>query len=262
MKSPAALVCIFGLAVGPAFAADPPARVMVVATYHFNNPGKDLNNAKAADMLTPARQAELQAIADGLARFSPTVVAIEWRAAPALEGYAAYRKGAPASRNEGEQLGFRLAGTLGLQQVLGLDIDGIFPYEPLATWANDNGMSGRLADSQKAMAALVQSITELQQTRSIGGVLKWINTPTVLRQANAFYGDALRYGRADTQPGAALNAAWAERNYGICARLAQALKPGDRALVFYGLGHVSFLRHCIEDIPGLELVDPAPYLPD
>lgn len=51
-------------------------------------------------------------------------------------------------------------------------------------------------------------------------------------------------------------------HYGICARLVQALNPGDRAVVFYGLGHVTFLRHCIEDVPGLELVDPEPYLPD
>lgn len=262
MKTLVALAWLSGLVAAPAFAADPPARVMLVATFHFNNPGKDLNNTKAVDMLTPVRQAELQAVADGLSGFSPTVVAIEWRAPSARDAYAAYLKGAPASRNEGEQLGFRLARKMGLPQVYGIDVDGSFPFEPLATWANDNGMAGRLTESQNAMAALIESLTERQQTHSIGGVLKWINSPTFLRQANAFYGDALRYGRADTQPGAALNAAWAERNYGICARLAQVLKPGDRAVVFYGLGHVSFLRHCIQDIPGLELVDPAAYLPD
>jgi hypothetical protein len=146
--------------------------------------------------------------------------------------------------------------------VYGIDVGGVFPYDRLSAWASANGMAGRLAQSEKTLAALVQSVTELQQTRSIGGILKLINSPAYLRQANAIYGDALRYGRDDAQPGAALNAAWAERNYGICARLVQALNPGDRAVVFYGLGHVTFLRHCIEDVPGLELVDPEPYLPD
>ena len=246
----------------PALAADPPIRVMVVGTYHFANPGKDLHNAKAVDMQTPARQAELQTIVAGLARFAPNVVAIEWNAAPARDGYAAYLKGATTSSNEGAQLGFRLASTLGLAQVHGIDVEGTFPYDPVNAWAAANGMSGRLDASLKQVASLTQSISEQQQTHSIGGVLKWINSPAVLRQSDAIYWDMLRYGRADEQPGAALNAAWAARNYGICARLAQALKPGDRAVVFYGLGHVSFLRHCVEEIPGMELVDPAPYLPD
>ena len=262
MKLLVALAGFITLTAGPALAADPPIRVMLVGTYHFANPGKDLHNAKAVDMQTSARQAELQAIVTGLSRFAPNVVAIEWYATSARDGYAAYLKGARASSNEGVQLGFRLANALGLAQVHGIDVDGTFPFDPLNTWATANGMSGRLADSQKQMASLVQSISEQQQTRSVGGVLKWINSPAVLRQSDAIYWEMLRYGRADEQPGAALNAAWAARNYGICARLAQALKPGDRAVVFYGLGHVSFLRHCIEEIPGMELVDPAPYLPD
>lgn len=262
MKRFAVLAGLFTLTVGPALAADAPIRVMVVGTYHFANPGKDLHNAKAADMQTPARKAELQAIVGGLSRFAPNVVAIEWYATPARDGYAAYLKGDRTSSNEGVQLGFRLASTLGLAQVHGIDVGGTFPFEPLDTWATANGMSDRLGASQKQVASLMQSISEQQRTRSVGGVLKWINSPAVLRQSDAIYWDMLRYGRADEQPGAALNAAWAARNYGICARLAQALKPGDRAVVFYGLGHVSFLRHCIEEIPGMELVDPAPYLPD
>jgi hypothetical protein len=262
MKRVALLAGLVLLTAGPAFAAEPPIRVMVVGTYHFANPGKDLHNAKAVDMQTPARQAELQAIVAGLARFAPNVVAIEWRAAPARDGYAAYLKGDRRSSNEGVQLGFRLAGTLGLAQVHGIDVDGTFPFDPLNTWATANGMSERLADSLKQTASLTQSISEQQQTHSIGGVLKWINSPAVLQQSDAIYWDMLRYGRADDQPGAALNAAWAARNYGICARLVQVLKPGDHAVVFYGLGHVSFLRHCVAEIPGMELVDPTPYLPD
>jgi hypothetical protein len=262
MKRLVSLVWLLTLALNPALAAEAPIRVMVVGTYHFGNPGKDLHNARAVDVQTPVRQAELQAIANGLSRFAPTVVAIEWYADAARDGYAAYLKGAAVSSNEGAQLGFRLAAGLGLQQVVGIDVDGDFPFDPLNTWANENGMAERLAESQRQLAAKTREMTELQQAHSIGGVLKWANSPAFLRQFNAIYGDLLRYGRGGVQPGAALNTAWAARNYGICARLVQALKPGDRAVVFYGLGHVSFLRRCIEEVPGLELVDPGPFLPD
>ena len=37
-----------------ALAAEPaPIEVMVLSTYHFDNPGKDVNNVKADDVLTP-----------------------------------------------------------------------------------------------------------------------------------------------------------------------------------------------------------------
>ena len=144
MKYRAAVACLpalAALATGPAQAGDPPARVMLVATYHFGNPGKDLSNAQAVDMLTPARQAELKTISAGLSRFAPTVVAIEWNEKSAREGYAAYLKGAPASANEGEQLGFRLAAALGLRDVYGIDVGVVFPYEGLKCWASGNGMA-------------------------------------------------------------------------------------------------------------------------
>jgi len=55
----------------------PPVQVMVLGTYHMDNPGLDLHNARADDVLTPRRQAELAAVAEALAAFKPTVIAIE-----------------------------------------------------------------------------------------------------------------------------------------------------------------------------------------
>jgi hypothetical protein len=51
------------LGASPALAALPPVEVMVLGTYHFGNPGLDLNNMKADSVLTPARQRELAAVA-------------------------------------------------------------------------------------------------------------------------------------------------------------------------------------------------------
>ncbi len=48
-----------GLLLAPAaLAADStPVRVMVLGTFHLDNPGQDLNNIRAVDVLTPQRQA-------------------------------------------------------------------------------------------------------------------------------------------------------------------------------------------------------------
>jgi hypothetical protein len=73
------LIAVAALVVSTsALAAEPvPIEVMVLSTYHFDNPGKDVNNIKADDVLTPRRQQELEALTAELARFRPTKVAIE-----------------------------------------------------------------------------------------------------------------------------------------------------------------------------------------
>ncbi|MET0809445.1 MAG: DUF5694 domain-containing protein [Pseudoxanthomonas sp.] len=239
-----------------------PARVLIVGTYHFSNPGQDQANVESVDVSVPARQAELQAVTDALAKFQPTLVGVEWPADAALSQYTQYRAGSlPASTNEVVQLGFRLARQRGLAQVQGLDVPGDFPFEAVQAWAQANGKVDDLGALMQQAQAITGRITTLQATHSIGGVLREMNTPQAIDEAAGFYAEFLRYGSADTQPGVALNAAWAQRNLGICARLLQALKPGDRAVVFYGQGHVHLLRQCLGVAPGVELVDANAFLP-
>lgn len=71
MRWLAAVAAIAGasgaLAQGPA-----PIDVMVVGTYHMDNPGLDLANMKVDDVLKPERQKELEALSAALADFRPT----------------------------------------------------------------------------------------------------------------------------------------------------------------------------------------------
>lgn len=40
-----------------AWAAGPPARVILIGTYHFSNPGQDQANVESVDVTMPRRQA-------------------------------------------------------------------------------------------------------------------------------------------------------------------------------------------------------------
>ena len=102
--------------------------IMLVGTYHMSNPGQDLNNVKVDDVLTPKRQAEIVAVAESLARFKPTRVAVEWPEDISSERYAKYLAGTlPESRNEVVQLGFRLARAA--QLALELEAAGRLPIK-------------------------------------------------------------------------------------------------------------------------------------
>jgi len=256
------LLTIFLLLASAVSQAAEPARVLIIGTYHFANPGQDKANVEAVDVTTPSRQAELQAISDSLARFEPTLIGVEWPAESASHQYAQYLHGnLPASSNEVVQLGFRLAKQRGLKGVEGLDVPGDFPFEAVQAWAQANGRTEALERLMAQAQGITARTTKLQATHTIGGVLREMNTQQAIDEAASFYAEFLRYGKGDEQPGVALNAAWAKRNFDICARLLQVLQPGDRAVVFYGQGHLPQLANCVRTAPGVELIDAGTYLP-
>jgi hypothetical protein len=264
-RFPIALLCLI-VPFQATTAAEPPtaapAEVMIVGTYHFSNPGQDQHDVKSDDVLKPERQQQLEAIAKGMMRFSPTVVAVEWPADLVTERYPKYLAGTlPPSHNEVVQLGFRLAKDAGLESVHGIDVDGDFPYEPVQTWARQHGAADKLTAMQAQIEASVTKLTELQHTGTIADALREMNRPENIAGDYEFYAELVHYGSGDDQPGAKLLTAWHARNFEICARLVQSLHPGDHAVVFYGAGHAYLLRQCVSETPGLKLVEANQYLP-
>ncbi|MBT9500641.1 MAG: hypothetical protein IV092_05315 [Burkholderiaceae bacterium] len=254
-------------AASSAPAASPLAevKVMVLATYHFGNPGQDAVNLAVDDVLSPKRQAELQTLTRRLVEFRPHKVMVERRPAapdrPELPSYQAWRQGERrAQRNEVEQLGFRLAEARGHEQAYGVDADGNFPFEPLQDYARQRGMEARL---QAMLAVLQQGAKdfEVRQARhSIAELLAELNRPEALLRDHQFYTEALHFGHGDNQPGAELLGQWYTRNARICARVVQLARPGERIVVVYGSGHAYLLRQCVLEQPGWRLVEALPYL--
>lgn len=246
---------------GDATKDEAPVQVMVLGTFHMANPGQDIHNVQAVDVLTPERQAELAQISDALTAFRPTMVAVEWPGDLVNERYAKYLQGTlEPSRNEVVQLGFRLAKQAGLERVHGIDVDGDFPYQALQQWAEANSRASELQAMNAAIAEHVSKVTELQQ-QGIAAALRYMNTPEEIAWGQGFYMDFLYFGAGDAQPGAELLRAWAGRNYWLCARLLQSVRPGDRVVVIYGAGHAYYLRRCAIDTPQIELVEANNFLP-
>jgi len=69
------------LAVCPALSQQSPApqaraEVMVLGVYHMANPGRDIFNTQADDVLAPKRQREIAQLIDVLKKFHPTKIAV------------------------------------------------------------------------------------------------------------------------------------------------------------------------------------------
>jgi hypothetical protein len=242
--------------------ADEPVSVMIVGGFHMSNPGLDLHDVQADDMLAPKRQGEIAAVTGALAKFKPTMVAAEWPSDLVNQRYDAYLKGTLApSRNEVVQLGFRLAKEAGLAHVEGIDADGDFPYDAVTAYAKAHGEDGLLAEANAQVETAVKMQDDLLVKGSVGGVLRYLNDPGRVAGDNGFYRLMLKVGGGSEQPGAELLTQWYRRNFLICANLVQRAKPGDRVVVFYGSGHGFLLRQCVSEMPGYKLVEANDYLP-
>lgn len=251
-----------------------PVEVMVLGTYHFANPGQDKVNAQIDPVTTPAKQAQLEQVAERLARFKPTIIAVERVAkdqATLLDHrYPEFTK-ADLLKNPDErvQIAYRLASNLGLKQVYAVDEvaeDGepdYFPFDPVQKWAAANGRTGTIDAMFAPIQAWVAQLEQDQKTRPVADILADLNAPDhpiAIKSMGEGQYRLLALGKGRDLPGADLNARWYARNARIFAKLTQVVKPGDRVLLVYGSGHNYWLRHFASETGGFKLVEAGPYL--
>lgn len=262
-----AIAAMIGLAGESLAQTTPPVEVMVLGTYHFDNPGLDLNNPKVDDVLKPQRQLELEALASAVAEFRPTKIMVE-RVSPDLidPKFPGFTPAAlQQERDERVQIAYRLADKLELETVHAIDEQpgagepDYFPFGKLVEWAKANEASDRL-DAFVAKGKAKSAEIEQLQHGTIPWALAELNGTEVTEKDQGLYYETLAIGDAEQQPGADLNAMWYLRNAKIFSKLQQVAEPGDRVLVVYGSGHNYWLRHFADTTPGFRNIDPVPYL--
>lgn len=233
----------------------PLAEVLVLASYHMANPGRDIFNLKADDVLAPQRQAEMRELLDVLARFRPTKIAIEADSdSPKTKQYEDYLAGKyEPGRDERDQIGLRLAKELGLPKVYGINDMEDFPYYPLQDYAKARGREKELESTMAHFGKTTEEIGEFLKSHSVLQTLLRINSGEAARRDLANYALIAHFGEPGDYAGANLLTEWYKRNIRIHTNLLNIIEPGDRVLVIYGYGHLRILRQNVEADPTLKL---------
>ncbi len=242
---------------------EPPVEVMILATFHMDNPGLDLHNMTVPDVLLPQYQEQIRRVTDALARFKPTQVHVEARPEWVPDAYACYLADkSPPSRNEIEQIGFRLAKAAGAKALHGIDAEIELPLAAVLDWAAAHDQ-GRLDALNATVEGWVKEEEEALRTRGIPFVYRRMNKPErIIKEHATAYRSMLYYGQGSEQPGAEYLAAWYRRNAIICANMVQLSKPGDRIVAIFGSGHAFLLRQGVSEMPGFKLVEANDFLPN
>ncbi len=253
-------VCVFGQNEPPRLPADrldgpALAEVLVVGTYHMDNPGRDIINMKADDVLAPKRQSEMHEVAVALARFRPTKIAIEADSdSPKIKMYQDYLAGKhELSRDEREQIGFRLGKELKLAKIYAINEDGEFPFPGIQDYAKARGRDKELESLMGNVQKMVTDDNEYLKSHTVLDMLVRINSAEAVRRNLASYAMFAHFGEENDYAGATLLTQWYQRNMRIQENLLNIVEPGDRVLVIYGSGHLGLLRQDVEADPTLKL---------
>jgi len=239
--------------------AAPPQRpeVLILGTYHMANPGRDVFNMQADDVLAPKRQAEIGELLEVLKRFKPTKIAIESTVYEDRrpKQYAEYLAGRyPLTANEIEQVGFRLAKELGHKAIYPVDIDGDFPWQRVINFAKGKGQSEVLDRIMAEIGEMVKAQDVYLKSHTILETLLYMNDDRKVAEDIGFYYREAHLGEPGDYAGPDLLASWYQRNIRIFNNIVNIIgSPDERVLVIYGAGHLGWLRQAVANDPGLRL---------
>lgn len=225
--------------------------VLVLATSHMNNPGRDVLNAKWDDVLTGKREKEIREFVNLLKRFKPTKIAIEvpFGSVTLGEKYNSYLLGEyQLTRDEREQLGFRLAKELNHQKIYGVNAEGEFDIERVVTFAKANNQQEIVDKAFEIVKRQIEELNRLIQNQSIKEIHKFLNDPRQIKDGHQAYVKLAGVGKDDQYPGTDVTADWYKRNLKIFSNITRVTESkDDRILVIYGAGHAMLLQQFVED---------------
>jgi hypothetical protein len=249
-------VAVLLLIHGAAVQAQAP-EILVLGTFHMANPGRDLHNTQVDDVLGSRRQAEIQEVLDVLKRFRPTKVAVEANVSSrrVAQEYADYVAGKyTLTRNEIDQLGYRLAKELGHSTVHAVDESGDFPYYRVQNWAIANDRKAHFDSAQARAGDQARAQSEFLRAHTILETLAMLNADSTAKRAvGEYYLGFMPFGQPYEYAGPDLIASWFQRNLRIYHNIRKLAAPGERIVVIYGHGHLAWLRQIASSDPAVRL---------
>ena len=243
--------------------------LMVVGSYHFANPGKDIVKSKTIDVTTPERQKQILDLIARLEKFKPTKVVLECDLEDETkhrDRFAKYRAGTyQLSVNEREQLGFRLAKDLANKEIHCVDTVTDSPgnqsdYNYVEFAARHPELDARLKTWFTRIQEEGNNRDELFEKLSILDQFIAIHQPEKIENEHSGYFILPQIGIGMEYIGANWLSSWYCRNLKILANIIRITdSPNDRILAIYGGGHLKLLNQMATESRFYNIESPLKY---
>jgi hypothetical protein len=238
--------------------------VILFGVFHFANPGHDVVKTDQIDVMTDENQVYLEALADRIRKFNPTVVLLEFspeRDSEMQERFEQYVAGSyELPSNEVYQLGFRIAARSEADTIHGFDETSVhWKAEPLFEY-----LESKDTETGARMSSLIEEVSlddqEAQDNLSLQALLLRANDADQDALNRYMYVLTNHVGDGENFVGADATASWWHRNFRMYALVQRHAQPGERVLAIGGSGHVAILRQLLADDRDREAVDIRTYL--
>ena len=248
--------------------------VVLLGTYHFNNPGNDAIKSEVRNILEPKNQAELERITDQISKkLKPDQIIVEEEFSNKTklnQLYQAYlnnsfdkitdtisnaRSKKKHKENEIYQLAFRLGKKAKNDSIYPIDHFSEMRFDLLQKKAGENEeLKKEFAESLKSFSNeynICINENELIQT------LKCLNTAENRLSNKGFYISlANKIGFGNDYFGANLVADWYKRNLLIYANFQDQIKKGSKnVLIIIGAGHSAMIYDFIKNDKNFNLIE-------
>ena len=243
--------------------------LVILGTYHMGTPGNNVVNPKVADITTPERQKEIAELVGKLKNFKPTKIVLECdhpeADAKTQENYDKYLSGNyRLSKNETDQIGFRLGKESGLKKVYCVDWSDFWD-DPAINYmkyaAQDAEWDNFLKRVNKKLKQEIDAKYEKLLSLSVTDQLVSVNQPAEIEKSHQVYFDIMRIGRGKEYAGANYVSWWYRRNLTILTNIIRLTdSPSDRILVVYGVGHAKLLDQFAKESSFYNVESPLKYL--
>ncbi|GAB2190112.1 hypothetical protein MAH1_17200 [Sessilibacter sp. MAH1] len=233
--------------------AEPIADFLFVGSFHMNNPGLDLVNVKADDVLSDKRQAEIRDISRALEKFHPTKIMVEIDVTKQSEVDKNYQQtcleNTISRRSESYQLGARTACALSLKNLYAVDTDDSTPVKDIdyQSAVKRYHQEDRFKKHIEFIESYAFKSDLLLKQGTVLDAIRHLNSEEYLSQDAIAYFHLTQLGTLEDPVGTNWVQYWFGRNLRIFNNIVSHTEKGDRVLVVYGAGHGNYLRQLAKE---------------
>ncbi|KLT70098.1 DUF5694 domain-containing protein [Flavobacterium sp. ABG] len=242
-------------------------QILLIGTFHFENPGLDVAKIKTFDVMSEKSQKELENITNKIKEFGPDKIFVEWgyQKQDKLDKFYALNTDSLLHKKADErvQLALRAAKKLGHKKLFAIDYNQTrFPYDSLTKGMKEANQLDLLKSNDEDMKLFEQSQNEKMKKYNLTELLIDYNSNQSNKENVEWYlGTANRAGKNDNFVGAFLVSEWYKRNlymYSLIQKLTES--KDDKIMVLLGAGHTAMIREFIKYDPNFEIVELATIL--
>jgi Family of unknown function (DUF5694) len=253
--------CVMLLTVATLNAQNAPKEVLLIGTFHFNNPGFDVAKINTFNVMSDKSQAELETMSDKIKAFNPDKIFVEWEynEQTGLDSlYDLYvknqyfdfvKKKFPKStfytQNEIVQLAFRVAKKANHTQVYAMDYPNTdFPYDSVMTvitQAKQLKLKQEIEDETKEFVKKTNA--EFEKFNLTDNILRCNNDADRKSDIGWYISRMNIAGKTDNFIGPFLVSEWYKRNIYMLSIIQKLTTPTDKKImILAGASHIGMMK--------------------